>query len=403
MPRTPAALAFLDAAVFLALTLPSLAMSPTASAAPEPLDVLPDLWTEVATAADSPKPASDDEKQRVPKSPSGEKGRAGDEKKDKDEKDDDDSDTPACCYGDDEGVGAASEASMLRPPEVLWAEGTHADVVPADSSGYWALVWSDPGGEEAGAEVVTDLPEASDIVVHDLQVVQDELWLHVSVAGAPVPLGWMRAEDLEAQRSKPRPPPEPRLGVVADASWFYIGPNDVWEEYRGGWRIALQAFKRFGRVGRAALSAGYSGAGGDPKFNYVTPTQIDYPQNSLLQIVDLGLSAGVDLRLGTKSDLRLSIGPTLNWIHESANMNYDSLQGGVVVDSGHRDESLQDWRIGAQFNVDLGLRLSTGYRVGLLIRAFAISWESESQKSLTLDFIGTQPLVGGGIGISLGH
>jgi hypothetical protein len=52
--------------------------------------------------------------------------------------------------------------------------------------------------------------------------------------------------------------------------------------------------------------------------------------------------------------------------------------------------------------MDLGFRLETGYRVGLVIRAFAISWESESQKSLTLDFIGTQPLVGGGIGISRG-
>jgi hypothetical protein len=50
MPRIPPALAFLDAAVFLALTLPSLAMSSTASAAPEPLDVLPVtldfIWTQ---------------------------------------------------------------------------------------------------------------------------------------------------------------------------------------------------------------------------------------------------------------------------------------------------------------------------------------------------------------------
>lgn len=404
MPCAPPALALLDAAVVLTLTLPSLATPSTASAAFEPPDAFLDPWPEVAIASGSPKPASDDEKQRVPKTPSGEKGRAGDETKDKEDKDnkDDDSDTPVCCYGDDAGVDALSETSTPRPPEILWAEGTHAVVVSADSSGY-ALIWSLPGGEAAGGEEVTDLPEGSDIVVHGLQVVRDELWLHVSVAGAPVPTGWMRAEDLAALRSEPMPPPEPRAGIAADVSWFYIGPDDVSEEYGGGWRVALQGFKRIGRAGRVVLSVGYSGAGGDPKFNYVTPTQVDYPQNSLLQIVDLGTSAGFDLRLGAKSDLRFAIGPTLSWVHESANMNYDTLQGGVVVDSGHRDESLQAWRIGGQFSMDLGHRLNTGYRIGVLIRAFAISWEAESQKSLTLDFIGTQPLVGGGIGISLGQ
>ena len=396
---TRSALALLDAAVVLTLSLPSFVMPRPASAATEPRDV--DEWAEVTVASRSPKPASDDEKQRVPKTPASEKQRTGDEKKDKDDKDDD-NDVVGCCYGDTEEDGATSGSSMLRPPEVLWAEGSRAVVMPADTSRYWALVWSDPGGEAAGAELVIDLPEGSDIVVHDLRVAEDSLWLYVSVPGAPVPMGWMRAVDLEAKRPELSPRPPPRSGITLDASWFYIGPEDVSEEYGGGWRIALQAFKRVGPIGRAVLSAGYSGAGGDPKFNYVTPTHIDYPQNSLLQIVDLGLSAGMDLRLGTKSDLRLTIGPTLCWVHESANMNYDSLQGGVVVDSGHRDESLQDWRVGGQFNMDLGLRLETGYRIGLVIRAFDSSWESESQKSLTLDFIGTQPLVGGGIGISLG-
>lgn len=405
MPPTRSALALLEAAVVLTLSLPSFVMTLPASAASEPLYVALDEWAEVAVASGSPKPASGDEKQRVPKTPRGEKERAGDEKKNDDDKDDkdDDNDVVGCCYGDTGEDGGTSGSSMMRPPEVLWAEGSRAVVMPADTSRYWALVWSDPGGEAVGAELVIDLPEDSDIVVHDLRVVQDELWLYVSVPGAPVPLGWMRVEDLEAQRPMLSPRPPPPSGIALDVSWFYMGPAAVSEEYGGGWRIALQAFKRVGRVGQAVLSAGYSGAGGDPKFNYVTPTQIDYPQNSLLQIVDLGLSAGVDLRLGTKSDLRIAIGPTLCWVHESANMNYDSLQGGVVVASGHRDESLQEWRGGGQFNMNLGLRLETGYRIGLLIRAFAISWESESQKSLTLDYIGTQPLVGGGIGISLGQ
>jgi len=397
MPTTRSALALVDAAVVLILSLHSFAMAVPASAALEPRDVLLDQWTEIAAASSSPKPASDEEKKRVPKTQPDEKGRAGDEKKKEEDKDDDSDESD---YIDD--IGTWDGDAMPRPPEVLWAEGSRAVVMPADSSEQAALAWSDPGGDEAGAEPVIDLPEGSDIVVHGLRVVQDELWLYVGVPGAPVPLGWMRAEDLEARRPKPTYPLQPSLGIVGDVSWFYMGPEDVGEEYGGGWRFGLQAFKRVGRAGRVVLSAGYSRARGDPKFNYATPTQIDYPQNSLLQIVDLGLSPGVDLRLGTKTDVRLAIGPTFCWVRESANMNYDSLQGGVVVASGQKKESMQEWRVGGQFRMDLGLRLETGYRVGLLIRAFAISWEPESQKSLTLDFIGTQPLVGGSIGITLG-
>ncbi len=408
MPRARLALASLDAAVVLALALPSPVMPPPASAAPERSYALVDRWTEMVSASDSPKPPSDDEKQRVPKTPSGEKGRTGDQKKDKDDKDDKDDDSSqggeaGCCIGDAVEDNATSEPSMLGPTEVRWAEGSRAIVMPADSSGYGALIWSEPGGEEAGAELVTDLPEGSDVVVHDSQVLQDELWLHVSVAGSPAPMGWMRAEDLMA-RPPSTPPSQPLSGLVGDFSWFYIGPDDVSDEYDGGgWRAALQGFRRVGRAGRAVLSAGYSWAKGQPKFNYVAPTQIDYPQSSLLQIVDLGLSAGLDLRLGTRSNLQLGIGPTVCWVRESAEMDYDSLQGGVVVGSGHRKESLEEWRIGGQFNMDIGTRLSSDLRIGLLVRAFAVSWNSESQKSLTLDFIGTQPILGGGIGISLGY
>jgi len=400
MPRTRPALAFLDAAVVLTLALPSLVMTPSASAAPERRYALLDQGTEVAAG---PEPASDDEKQRVPKTPSGEKERAGDQKKDKDNKDDE-GDNPGCCYGDDAEDDATSEPSATRHPKVQGVKGTRAIVMPADSSGE-ALMWSDPGGEGAGAELVTDLPEGSDVVVHDSRVLQDGLWLQVSVAGAQAPMGWMRAEDLVARRSElPSTPPRPPFGVVVDVSWFHIGPQDVSDEYDGGeWRTGLQGFRRVGRMGRAVLSAGFSWAKGQPKFNYVTPTQIDYPRSSLLQIVDLGLAAGLDFRLGTRSDFRFDIGPMLCWARESAKMDYDSLQGGVVVGSGHRQESLKQWRIGGQFNMGIGIRLHAHTRLALFIRAFAISWKSESQKSLTLDFIGTEPLVGGGIGISLGY
>jgi hypothetical protein len=133
--------------------------------------------------------------------------------------------------------------------------------------------------------------------------------------------------------------------------------------------------------------------------------QIDYPRSSRLQIVDLGLNAGLDLPVGRNWSFRSDIGPALFWVRESAKMDYDSLQSGIVVASGHREEWLERWRIGGQFDVGFDRFLSSDSRtrVGLLLSLFVISWESESRKSLTLDFIGTQPLVGGGIGIYLNY
>src|SRR5258705_8456001 len=114
MPRTRSALAFLDAAVVLTIALPLLVMTPPTSAAPERRHALLDQWTEVAAASDSHEPASDDEKQRVPKTPSGEKERAGDQKKDKNDKDDKDDkgDDPGCCYGGAAEGGATSALSV---------------------------------------------------------------------------------------------------------------------------------------------------------------------------------------------------------------------------------------------------------------------------------------------------
>ena len=267
-------------------------------------------------------------------------------------------------------------------------------------------MWDDPGGEEVGAELLDDLPRGTNVVVHDSRVLNEVRWVQVSTADGRTPAGWVWGEDLVARRptnTAARRTQHP-FGMGGDLSWFGVGPKDVSDEYKdGGWRAALRGFRRVGRIGRFSLSAGYLKEDGRPKFNYVTPTLIDYPQRSRLQIVDLGLNAGLELPLSRNWSFRSDIGPTLFWVRESAKMNYDSLQSGIVVASGHREEWLERWRMGGQLNVGFGRVLGSDSRFGLLLSLFVISWESESRKSLTLDFIGTQPLVGGGIGIYLGH
>jgi len=407
MPRVPTALASLVAALGT-LTLLSLLLVPSASAVPQAPSTVSSLTVGAEGWSDSPGPDPEGEKQRVPKTPDSEKERPGDEKKkDKDDKDDDDDDSPYDFSNSGTDGGSQAPPSKRRP-KARWVEGTLATVSPADSSAQDAPMWDDAGGDQVGAELLADLPRGTNVVVHGSRVLDDVRWVQVSTADGRTPAGWVWVEDLVVRghsstaASRGRPP----FVIAGDFSWIYAGPEAVSEEHKeGGWRAALRGFRRVGSVGRLGLSVGYSKEAGRPKFNYVTPTQIDYPRSSRLQIVDLGLNAGLDLPVGRNWSFRSDIGPALFWVRESAKMDYDSLQSGIVVASGRREEWLERWRIGGQFDVGFDRFLSSDSRtrVGLLLRLFVISWESESRKSLTLDFIGTQPLVGGGIGIYLDY
>jgi len=404
VPRTLTALASLVTVIWT-MTLLSLLPVRSASAAPQPTSTVLSLGAGGEGSSESP-PDPEGEKQRVPKTPAGEKERPGDQKKDEDDKDDDGDESPYdfSNSGTDDDDGTQAPPSERRP-KTRWVEGTLGTVFPADSSAEDAPMWDDPGGEEVGAELLADLPRGTDVVVHGSRVLNGVRWVQVSTADGRTPAGWVWVEDLIGRHAtntttRLRPP----FGIGGDLSWFYVGPEAVSDEYsEGGWRAALRGFRRVGSVGRFALNAGYLREEGQPKFNYVTPTQIDYPQSSRLQIVDLGMNAGLDLSLGKNWSFRSDIGPAIFWVRESAKMNYDSLQSGVVVASGHREEWLEKWRIGGRLNVGFGRVLSSDSRIGLLSSLFVISWESESRKSLTLDFIGTQPLVGGGIGVYLDY
>src|SRR5258705_3081627 len=93
MPRTLSALASL-VAVMWTLTLLALLLVSSASAAPRPPSTVLSLVAGEEGWSDSAGPDPEGDKQRVPKTPEGEKERPGDQKKDKDDKDDDGDDSP---------------------------------------------------------------------------------------------------------------------------------------------------------------------------------------------------------------------------------------------------------------------------------------------------------------------
>src|SRR6267378_2640432 len=193
MPRIVTALASL-VPVIGTLTLFSLLLVSSASAEPKPSST-------VLSLTDSSGPDPEGDKQRVPKTPEGEKERPGDQKKDKDDKDDEGDDNPydfSNSGTDDDDERQASPSK--RRPKAQWVEGTLATVSPADSA-QDAPMWDDPGGEEVGAELMADLPIGTNVVVHGSRVLDEVRWVWVSTADGRTPAGWMWVEDLVVRRS----------------------------------------------------------------------------------------------------------------------------------------------------------------------------------------------------------
>src|SRR6266446_9063085 len=267
MPRTLSALASL-VAVIGTLTLLSILLVSSASAVPQPPCTVLSLTAAAEGWSDSAGPDPEGDKQRVPKTPEGEKERPGDQKKDKDDKDDGGDDSPydysnSGIDDDDERQAPPSK----RRPQTQWVEGTLATVSPADSAAQDAPVWDGPGGEEAGDEPATYLPRGTNVVVHGSRVLDEVRRVQVSTADGRTPAGWIWVEDLIERRGTNRAArrEQPPFGIAGDLSWVYVGPEAVSDEYKdGGWRAALRGFRRVGRIGRFGLGAGYSKEEGKP-------------------------------------------------------------------------------------------------------------------------------------------
>jgi hypothetical protein len=396
-----------------------------------------------ATAADQPDSKSkakpepkDNEKKRVPKTPTEDKGRQGDQQKTEEKEDKDDGGGFfGSCLGDcfssllhSKSEEQATEhalpppveltvpAAPPAPTEAALTKGMVAIVVPADSSVQDTQVWDEPAGDAAGRSPVTSLTMGTEVTVHDTWVVQGWRWVEVAVGEAPTPVGWVSGGDLVVRRPEaPLSPVVPikradsgssllfPFGIRADFTWFSMGPDEVSEEYvQSPWRIGLCGFRRSSGIWQIGMSAGYSHVNGTPRFNYVTSSEIDYPLRSSLRIFDIGLNGGNDFLLGRRWNLYWSAGPTLNWVRESADMAYDLLESGVVVGSGTKKESMERWRWGGDLVLGVGLQQAPGLRMGLALRAFGIDWEPNARESLTLDFVGKRVLLGGSLGFYVG-
>jgi hypothetical protein len=375
-----------------------------------------------------------EKKERVPKTPSPPetKRTKGSGPAVQDDDDDDDGDCfMDCLFGlfsssDSQTpvldpATAASPAVGMAP--VVWHVGDLA-IVPSGIMGGAIPVWSGPGGEAEGWDELGMLPANTRIRVLETHSLASGDWLRVTNDDGSGPAGWVAAHLITAPPPPPGPPPPPprwpedrapgasprsMLTLSAGTAWF-VGPQEVQDEYVNPlFRVGLGGKWRVAPGFMVGVAAGYGGATGHPKFDYVTSTGFDSPQSSAIHVTDLGLQVGDFVPLGSgKTTWFWGLGPGGYWVYESAKIDYEVLQfpGPVVVDSGSRTESLSRLRFGGE--VVTGMMWWTGNRggtdnLGFIVRGFAIAWSSDQAKSLTFDWIGDQTPVGVEIALVYGH
>ncbi|MCK5363786.1 MAG: hypothetical protein KAR22_12490 [Gammaproteobacteria bacterium] len=177
----------------------------------------------------------------------------------------------------------------------------------------------------------------------------------------------------------------------------------MWDEY-GNEALTVTAdyLRMFNRGLQANLSLGFQNATGTPLFDYETSSKIDSPQSSQLQIFNLSLRAGhyVDLH-DRKVYFTWGVGPALYWVQESAELRVLSLPGEILIEE--RDEILNKWRVGGDLAFGIDSRFHPRWSIGARTRVYWIPWSSESEMSLTTDFIGKRSLVGYSFGFVINY
>jgi hypothetical protein len=347
--------------------------------------------------------ASADEKKQVPKPPP--PAYKPDDKKDNNDHTDHQDESTSDCFGNClVGFGESLFQSPTPPPASQpgtafaseasqWAVGDEAWLVAptaVDSVGLWDAP-ADPAlpGVETGR-----LPHGSHVVLVETHSMASGFWTRVRPFDGVEPIGWVPSWLLAVEPvPKPAPPrphrPDPRWGLRLALGGGGIGPSDLNVEYSdGALRADLQYLRLLKKQWISGFGFGYRSLFGHPKTAYLIASTLDDPQESRLQMYELGTRAGQ--RYGDRSGFRFDwmLGPTLAWVDERAKLNvYTVTPANVLVPDGNRDDALGRIAGGGEIRANLGWCFSPGNEWGLHLGAFMFAWEGHEEHSLATDFV----------------
>ena len=348
--------------------------------------------------------ASAGDKQKVPKptpppaprsKPDGSSGQSS-----YDSDDDDDSNCLDNCFF---GFTAVAESPTPPPPVVpatafaseaaRWAVGASAWLVAPAAVDSVELQDAPPEPGRQGT-ILGSLPHGAHVVVVETHAMASGFWTRVRPFDGIEPNGWVPSwvlSDVSAPTPAPTRPmrPDPRWGIRLLAGGGGLGPSDLNLEYSdGGVRLDIQYMRVLKRQWVSGFGFGYRNFSGEPRSAYLLGNTLDDPQLSHLQTFEIGMRAGQ--RYGDRSGLRSDwmIGPTLAYVHESANMDVYTVTGTDTLDFvGRREDELGRWAGGGEFRANVGWMLPSGSEWGLHLGVFMFAWEGHAEHSLATDFV----------------
>jgi hypothetical protein len=209
-----------------------------------------------------------------------------------------------------------------------------------------------------------------------------------SAPGAPPPGGAPPASGA-APAAKHGPPPPPRWGVRTLVAYDRFGPAVVDEEYSdGGFRADVQYLRYLKQGWFSGFGLGWRIAAGHPKAAYETPSMLDDPRYSLLQMFELGARAGQRYGPGTGTHFDWLIGPTLALVNESATITaYQRVTPDSLVEIGERNDGLTRFAGGGELRLQIGWAAGEGNTWGIHLGMFMYAWEGHEEHSLVTDFV----------------
>ena len=202
---------------------------------------------------------------------------------------------------------------------------------------------------------------------------------------------------------------QPEWQVTADVSAVWLAGGHVEDEYKSaGVHVGLWLRHRVGwgdvKKFQTGLGVTYARANGDPLYNYETPTLIDCPVDSRIDILGIVVPFGQTLwQHEGKSYFLWSVGPGIYRVHETAEIDFSEMDDGEVVRTGRRTDSMTGWRGGVDVKIGMKGMAWGMIPIGASGGIGLIRWKPHQVQSMTLDWLDTNWLMRGYFGVSVGY
>jgi hypothetical protein len=310
-------------------------------------------------------------------------------------------------------VSGPRVGTMVTPEEFPYA----GVVRPLRADNDDVTVWEAPGGDTTTTRTMGTLRRGTRVIVADRTTRYGAsesagvVWVKVDRVGAPQP-GWILGDEVvpagaapielperPAIASAPSAPSErhviesgptpdiaeSRWQIAASVSVPVFGEQDLRDEYaKNASRVGLESKALLARSIQVGGSLGYLRSNGESKFAYVGTSTIDSPVRNRLEVWDFGLSVGQLFSFaGGSGFFTYAVGPGVFHVRERADI--EVLEDGSLVDA--RTDRLSAWKFGGTAEVGVGGLAGGRIPIAFQTRFHVFPWESNEEKSLTLEYL----------------